>query len=145
MYGLFQLMRWSGLSIMDALTLRREQLIHQAGIYGIVTARTKTGTDVSVRIQPAVAAELLAVPNDNKTYFFWSGMGSKKNICGNWGKRFIVPCLAAGGIARTGHMLAHRLRDTFACDLLQKGVAIEDVSRLLGHKNIRVTELHYSA
>jgi site-specific recombinase XerD len=60
--GLFQLMRWSGLSIQDALTFRRDGLIHNDDKYRVVTQRTKTGTDVSVVIPPLVAEELLAVP-----------------------------------------------------------------------------------
>jgi integrase/recombinase XerD len=143
--GLFQLMRWSGLAIMDALTLRRDELIDRNGHYRVVTSRQKTGTDVSVVIPPNVAEELLAVPNDNTTYFFWSGQGSPKSITGNWGKRFIVPAFDEAKIPRNGHMLAHRLRDTLAVDLLEKGVPLEDVSKLLGHTNIKTTERHYAA
>jgi integrase len=144
--GLFQLMRWSGLAIMDALTLRRDELVHDEAkdVYRVVTQRTKTGTDVTVPIPPAVAKELLAVPNSNKTYFFWSGEGSKKSITGNWGKRFIVPTFKAAGIESDGHMRSHRLRDTFAVDLLEKGIPMEEVSKLLGHESIRTTERHYA-
>jgi len=35
-------------------------------------------------------------------------------------------------------------RDTFAVDLLQKGVPIETVAVLLKHSSIRITEKHYS-
>jgi len=144
--ALFQLMRWSGLAIMDALTLRRDELVHDAakGVYRVVTQRTKTGTDVTVPIPPAVAKELLAVPNSNQTYFFWSGEGSKKSITGNWGKRFIVPAFEAAKIENGGHMRSHRLRDTFAVDLLEKGVPLEEVSKLLGHESIKTTEKHYA-
>jgi integrase/recombinase XerD len=142
--GLFLLMRWSGLSIMDALTLPRAELFKRDGDYRVVTQRTKTGTDVSVVIPPEIAAELLDIPNDNDRYFFWSGVGSKKSICGNWGKRFIVPAFDEAGI-EGGHMKSHRLRDTFAVDLLQKGVALEDVSKLLGHTSTRTTEKSYAA
>jgi integrase/recombinase XerD len=142
--ALFQLMRWSGLSIQDALTFRRDGLIHRDDKYRVVTQRTKTGTDVSVVIPTSVAKELMAVPNDNQTFFFWSGVGSKKSICSNWGKRFIVPCFEAAGIPRNGHMRSHRLRDTFACELLTAGLAVDDVSRLLGHKSIRTTEKSYA-
>ena len=38
----------------------------------------------------------------------------------------------------------HRLRDTFAVRALLRGVQLEDVSRLLGHSSVRVTELYYS-
>lgn len=144
--GMFQLMRWSGLAIMDALTLRRDELIHDEakGIYRVITQRTKTGTNVSVPIPPDVAQELLAVPNDNDVYFFWSGEGSKKSITGNWGKRFIVPTFEAAKIECGGHMRSHRLRDTFAVDLLEKGIPLEEVSRLLGHESIKTTERHYA-
>jgi hypothetical protein len=35
-------------------------------------------------------------------------------------------------------------RDTFAVELLLKGVPLERVSILLGHSSIKVTERHYS-
>jgi site-specific recombinase XerD len=58
-HGLFQLMRHSGLSIQDALTLPRSALIRSATGYRVVTQRTKTRTDVNVLHPPNVAAELL--------------------------------------------------------------------------------------
>jgi integrase/recombinase XerD len=143
-HGLFQLMRHCGLSIQDALTLPRSALIKSATGYRVVTQRTKTGTDVSVLLPPDVAAELLAVPNDNDKYVFWSGVGAPKSICGNWGKRFIVPCFVEAKI-NGGFMRAHRLRDTFACGLLTAGVSLEHVSKLLGHTSIRTTEKAYAA
>jgi len=38
---------------------------------------------------------------------------------------------------------SHRFRDTFAVSLLEKGVSIENVSVLLGHASVRITERHY--
>lgn len=38
----------------------------------------------------------------------------------------------------------HRLRDTFAVELLLAGVPIERVSVLLEHTSVRITERHYN-
>jgi integrase/recombinase XerD len=39
----------------------------------------------------------------------------------------------------------HSLRATFACHLIEQGVDIYVVSRLLGHSSVKVTEKHYLA
>ncbi len=146
-HALFQLMRYSGLAIRDALTLERNEIQRDApkGLCRIVTARQKTGTHVSVPIPPDVAKELLAVLNGNERYVFWSGEGEEESITKNWMKYYIAPVFKAAGLAGEGHMMSHRLRDTFAVDLLTKGVPLEEVSKLLGHKSIKTTEKHYSA
>jgi integrase/recombinase XerD len=41
-----------------------------------------------------------------------------------------------------GHQ--HQLRDTFAVELLQRGVPLEEVSKALGHDSIKTTERHYA-
>lgn len=38
----------------------------------------------------------------------------------------------------------HRLRDTFAVRKLQKGMALDDVSKLLGHSSVAITEKYYA-
>jgi integrase len=50
----------------------------------------------------------------------------------------------AAGIESEGHMRSHRLRDTFAVDLLSKGVPMEEVSKLLGHDSVKTTEKSYA-
>ncbi len=124
-HALFQLMRYSGLAIRDALTLERDELQHDKakGLYRIVTARQKTGTHVSVPIPPAVASELLEVLNGNARYVFWSGNGEEESVTKNWMKYYIAPTFKAAKI-QGGHMMSHRLRDTFAVDLLEKGVPL---------------------
>jgi site-specific recombinase XerD len=141
--ALFQLMRWSGLANTDALTLERSaiQRDEAKGIYRVVTSRQKTGTHVSVPLPPKVAEELLALANDNTRYVFWDG---KDDIAKRWRKYFIPPVFKAAKIERGGNMMSHRLRDTFAVDLLEKGVPLEEVSKLLGHESIKTTERHYS-
>lgn len=145
-HALFQLMRHSGLAIRDALTLERGEIQHDAakGVYRIVTARQKTRTHVSVPIPPDVAGEILEVLNGNPRFVFWSGNGSEESITKNWAKYYIAPVFKKAGLAGEGHMMSHRLRDTFAVELLGKGVPMEEVSKLLGHESIRTTERHYA-
>ena len=139
-HALLQLMRWSGLAIRDALTLRCEEIQFDKAkqLHRIVTARQKTGTHVSVPIPPEIADELLKVANGNPEYVFWSGKGEEESITKNWAKYYIAPIFKAAKIPDNGgHMMSHRLRDTFAVDLLQKGVPLEEVSKLLGTKASR--------
>jgi site-specific recombinase XerD len=145
-HALFQLMRWSGLAIGDALRLRRDEILQdkKTGLHRIVTSRQKTGTDVSVPIPPAVANEVLAVLNGNPVYVFWSGNGKPDTISKKWANVYVTPIFEAAGIERNGNMVSHRLRDTFAVDLLQNGVPMEDVSKMLGHESIRTTERSYA-
>jgi integrase len=143
-HALFQLMRWSGLAIGDALRLRRDEIIRDGELYRIVTSRQKTGTHVSVPIPPDVAQEVLTVLNGNPVYVFWSGNGKPDTISKKWANVYVTPVFEAAGIERNGNMVSHRLRDTFAVDLLEKGVPLEEVSKLLGHESIKTTEKSYA-
>jgi len=138
--ALFQLMRWSGLAVRDALTLRKDAIQHDAEVYRVSINRQKTGTHVSVPIPPDVAEELMTLSNEG-VYVFWDGAS---DIVKTWTKYMIAPAFDAAKIVSSGHMVSHRLRDTFAVDLLAKGVPLEEVSRLLGHTSIKTTERSYA-
>ncbi len=144
--AVIQLMRWSGLSVRDAVTLRRNQLLLDAAksMYRIVTARQKTGTHVSVPIPPDVAQEVLAAC-DHPVYLLWQNTkeGTARQA-GHSTSIAITKVFERAGIRTVGFMKSHRLRDTFAVDLLEKGVPLEEVSKLLGHESIKTTERTYS-
>jgi integrase/recombinase XerD len=146
LHALIQLMRYSGLAIRDAVTLPRAEILPDAasGLCRIVTRRQKTRTDVSVLLPPSVAKEVLSVPNDNPRYLFWTGEGGGETIAKTWANRYIRPLFEAAGIPCDGHMLSHRLRDTFAVGLLEKGTPMEEVSKMLARESIKTTEKHYA-
>lgn len=139
-------MRWTGLAIGDTMRLKRSALgfDERNQLWKVTTKRKKTGVPVSNPIPEHVAKALLDVENSSPVYFFWNGKGKVQSATSNWGQRYIAPTFKAARIVKDGHMLAHRLRDTFAVHLLENGVPMEEVSQLLGHTSIRVTEKHYA-
>ena len=105
----------------DAVTLRRDEIIHEKKLTRIVTKRQKTGTHVSVPIPPDVAKEIVSVANGNPVYIFWNtGSGKAQSAVTNW-QHDLRKLFRDAGITSAGNRLSHRLRDTFAVDLLQKG------------------------
>jgi len=141
--AIVRLMRFSGVAIRDAVTLERSELVHDTArkLYRVVTNRQKTGTHVSVPLPSDVSKELLAVPNENKQFFFWNtGTGKPQSAVTNW-QHDLRELFRAAGFPE-GH--PHQLRDTFAVDLLEKGVPIEEVSKALGHDSIKTTEKYYA-
>ena len=73
-------------------------------------------------------------------HFFWIGKCLRETVTKRWGHRLALVFAQAG--IREGR--PHRLRDTFAVELLKAGAAMEDMSVLLGHSSIRVTEQYYA-
>ena len=145
LHALIRLMRYSGLAINDAVTLKRTELVRDTrkNIYRVVTSRQKTGVHVSVPIPSDVAEEVKAVMelNGHPDYIFWNRIdGKKKAAVDVWERAFKRAFKAAG--MPSGH--SHQLRDTFAVELLQRGVPLEEVSKLLGHTSIRTTEKSYA-
>jgi integrase/recombinase XerD len=141
--ALIQLMRYTGLSIRDAVTLERNEFFRDGNLYRVTTSRQKTGTHVSVPIPDAVAKEVLAAMklNASEKYIFWNtGTGKPQTAVTNWQHDLRAAFRAAG--MDEGH--PHQLRDTFAVGLLEKGVPLEEVSKLLGHTSIKTTEKHYA-
>jgi site-specific recombinase XerD len=138
------LQRWSGLACVDAATLRRDLLRHDDNLTQV--HRTKTDAEVFIPLPPAVAKMLRAHANDHPDYFFWNPERMKRSslICqfGDW-LRLVFD--RAGVKHGQQEMLSHRLRHSFAVELLLAGVPIEQVGKLLGHKTVRTTERYYSA
>ena len=144
-HALVQLMRHSGLAIRDAVTLERAELRYDGGkgLHRVTTNRQKTGTHVSVPIPPEVAEELkkAMLLNVSKQYVFWNtGTGKPQSAVTNWQHDLREAFKMAGQVG--GH--PHQLRDTFAVSMLEKGVPLEEVSKLLGHESIKTTERYYA-
>lgn len=145
LHALIQYMRWSGLAIEDACTSERSRLSDQNELF---LYRAKTGVPVTVPIPRAVAAELRSLEGPSPKYFWWTGNGEVSNYVKVWQRQFrklarkLKLDRNEDGTKRRAH--PHMLRDTFAVEYLLAGMPLEDVSKLLGHSSIKVTERHYN-
>jgi len=137
-----QLQRWSGLSLVDAVCLSKDELIHEGRKFRVTTERSKTGTHVNNVIPTWLGKELLAAKNGNPEYFFISGEATPKGAVSVFDKMYRT-VFEKAGIKRDGQ-LSHTLRHTFAVELLKAGVDIRKVSKALGHSSVTITERYYA-
>ncbi len=135
--ALLLLLRYSGLSIQDAVTLGREA-IRQDG--DLVLRRAKSGELVTVALPAEVLVTLEALESTARRHYFWTGVGRPVTAAKYWRRRLKLLAATAG----VAGFHPHRLRDTFAVELLLAGLSIDDVSTLLGHGSVRTTERYYS-
>jgi integrase/recombinase XerD len=134
---LVRVMEYSGLAIGDAVRLEKNQLRGDT----IRKRRVKNGSLVpGVPIPPDLVKSLEALPLHAERYFFWSGTGDPNTACGNYRRTLRDLCEFAG--VEDGH--PHRLRNTFAKRLFEKGVGIETVAKYMGQKNIQITQRYYN-
>ncbi|MGD1078380.1 MAG: tyrosine-type recombinase/integrase [Candidatus Sulfotelmatobacter sp.] len=138
------LRRWSGLRLGDAVTLERSRLMGDR----ILLYQSKTGLPVFVPLRHDVAEALREIPagrNPNPCYFFWDGF-NKRSAVRQWMEDFqklfrLADLRTPDGKPKRCH--GQMVRDTFAVEMLIAGIPIEQVSVLLGHSSIGVTQKRY--
>lgn len=144
--AIFQLQRWLGVRLVDALMLSR------SGVRGnrILLKTQKTGAVID-RIVPDVVVESLAAVPRRKTmhpdHYFWSRQCSHRALSTMWTPR--IKLLNEHLSFRDENVepmqfRSHMLRDTYAVELLLAGMPLDKVSKLLTHSSIRTTERHYA-
>jgi len=122
---LFVFQLWTGLSYQDTQAFDFSKYKKVSGKWRLTAQRIKTGEPyVSQLLQPAV--EVL------EKY----GMNTPKLINAVYNKELHAIGIACGISTR---LHSHLARHTFATYMLRHGVKLENVSRMLGHTNIRQT------
>jgi len=134
-----QLQRWSGLSLVDAVCLSKDELVQNGRTFRVRTQRRKTGAHINNVIPSWLGKELLTAKNGNPTFFFISGEATPKGAVSTFDKMY-RQVFKAAGVDGTSHMFRH----TFSVELLKAGVDIRKVSKALGHSSVTITEKYYA-
>ena len=135
--ALILLMRYSGLAIRDAVTLRSDAI---DGDSSLTLRRAKSGELVMLPLHELAIEALERIYRSGQTHFFWSGNSLPVTTTKYWRDRLQLVASKAG----VQNFTPHRLRHTFAVEFLLAYVPIEDVSTLLGHSSVNTTERHYA-
>lgn len=134
---LFVFSCYTGLSYIDIRNLRFDNLQSIDNEMWINTSRCKTGTAVGVRLFD-ITLSIIA------RYTQHERRGCIFRVPSNgYCNSSLREIMRMAGIDR--HITFHSGRHTFATSItLSQGVGIETISKLLGHKNIRTTQIYAS-
>jgi integrase len=152
--AIFLLQRWTGVRIIDALTLERSAVRRSpsTGKYLMTLITKKNKKLIKDRPLPLEVVEALqAIPAQDHVrpgYYFWSkGVAKYNSLTVQWNQRIAA---LNGYLSITDEdglpmgFRSHMLRDTFAVELLLADMRIEKVSELLTHDDIKMTQKYYS-
>ena len=135
--ALILLMRYSGLSIRDAVTLRRDAIDSHNNL---TLRRAKSGKLVMIPLHSLAIKALERIVPPNLPHFFWSARSQPLSATKYWRERLNLVASKAGVNNFTPHLLRH----TFAVEFLIASKSIEDLSTLLGHSSVYTTERYYA-
>ncbi|MGH9684451.1 MAG: tyrosine-type recombinase/integrase [Candidatus Acidiferrales bacterium] len=127
------LLRYSGLRIRDAVTLRQDAVVDGK----LFLHSAKTGVPVRLPLPPDCLEALATIGTSER--FFWSAEGLPKTRVANF-QTMLASLFKSAGIV-SGY--AHRFRDTFAVELLLAGIPLDRVAVLLGN-TVKVADRHYA-
>ena len=135
---LFVFSCFTGLAYIDLANLKGENIVTLNGVEWIKGRRVKTGTLINVVLLDIPKRLILKYTDDKrrKEHLFPIISNQKMNA-------YLKEIAAICNIDK--NLTCHIARHTFATMALSKGVPIESVSKMLGHTNIRTTQIYASA
>lgn len=126
---------FTGLSYIDILELTPRNVQFEKKQLWVRTTRRKTGSEVHVRlfaVPYGILLKYLPVTGSDRIFDLPSN---------GWCNTCLDKLRQQAGIVK--HVTFHVARHTFATTItLSQGMAIETISKLLGHKNIRTTQIY---
>lgn len=146
MRAINELMRWTGLRIGDGLMCAKSRI--QGNRFSLTTQKGKSALTVLIPDHVIVPLNGLPTRADvHPGYFFWSGNSKPKSLTGRWQRKLerlnhYLSISKDNGTPMKFH--SHQLRDTFAVTQLLSGTSMQDLSKMLAHKSVKITEKYYS-
>lgn len=131
------LLRYSGLRISDAVSLKRERIDKDGRLF---VHAIKNQKPVWLPL-PEFVVKAIDEIDGGDGLLFWNRVCKLKTCITEYQERLKKVSKIAGV---EGRGFAHRCRASFSVDLLNKGVPLEMVAMILGN-TARVVELHYAS
>jgi len=137
---LLSLMYGSGLRVSEAVSLKiaqldclgRKILVKSGkGAKDRLTLLSKKSIDLLNRYWPLLPG--------NQTYLF-AGVGHQGHLTSRSAEKIFKQALNRAGIKKSAG--CHSLRHSFATHLLEKGTELNVIQKLLGHENIKTTQIY---
>ena len=133
---------YTGMRLNEILNLRWTWIDHHNGLITVknsIEFNTKNKKDRIIPIHPRVKNILIKRYNaDRNQFLFYRIPGIKLN--GEFISKKFKKAVRAAGLDEQYHF--HTLRHSFASNLVQRGVNLYAVKELLGHSNIKTTQIY---
>lgn len=127
------LMRYTGLRVGDAVTLATDRIADDK----LFLYTQKTKVPVCCPLPEVVLEALDDIEPVSDKHFFWTGASDTRSITGHRQRRFQKLFKLSG--VKDAHPHRSETRFRWSCSS-----PLEQVSILLGHSSVRITERHYS-
>lgn len=143
---LIELMLETGMRVGDAVSFNPRRLVKGESLWiytfmPMKQKRTERPKPTEVFLTDALKKRIDECEWMSEKGPFWYGTGTDPN---SLAQAVYERMQSIGGKAAISGCRPHRLRHTFAVRKLLAGIQLEDVSRLLGHSSVKVTEAHYA-
>ena len=145
-YAIFLLLARTGLRISDVLGLKFSNINWKENCISL--SQQKTGNALSLPLSKELGMAIISYlqdgrPQSSSAFIFLSHNAPFQPLGehNNFNPEFHKYLRRAGiAIPTKRHTGVHTIRHSFATNMLRKGTPVQDVSQILGHSNISVTE-----
>jgi integrase/recombinase XerD len=149
--SLVMLMRWTGLSIRDAVTIERSKFEKNGqGFWQLFLRRSKTGKPVYCTLSEATHSEIMKGAKKRGRYLFVDSLPitekGMNNMVQSWGEMYQKLADVAKITDEQGEAIrptSHWMRHSFVFWCLQNDLPTEDIAMLLGD-TLAIVAKHYS-